>query len=109
MYISVVPTAYSYFKWFCLYVDGPNAKRISSPAQLGDAFSQEIHHHYNTSAVYNVQINVTPESVQPKPEQLALDAASKLRIQTLLTILSHVIHFQILYVIMQLILSVLWT
>ena len=109
MYISVVATACSYFKWFCLYVDGPNDKKISSPAQLGEAFSQETHNYYNTRTVYNVQINVTPESVQPKPEQLALDAASKLRIQTLLTILSHVIHFQILYVIMQLILNVLWT
>ena len=60
-----------------LFVDGLNAKKVSSPAQLGDAFSQSIHHHQTT--VYNVQINVTPGSVQNKPEQLSLDdTASKL-------------------------------
>ena len=58
-----------------LFLDGSN--NVSPPAPLGDAPSQPVHHYH--SAVYHVQISVTPGSVQNKPEQLSLDdTASKL-------------------------------
>ena len=59
--------------------DGSNIKNMSSPAQLGDACSQQIHHHHKMA--YKVQINVAPESAQQKSEQLSFgtdDFASKL-------------------------------
>ena len=80
---------------------------MSSPAHLGDACSQQIHHHHKMA--YKVQFNVAPESAQQKSEQLSLDTddfASKL-----FKCIHHwyqVIHFQILYSIMQMILSNWW-
>ena len=94
-------------------VDGSNDKTYSSPTQHGGPFSQDI---YQTVAFNdNLQINnVTSESGQHKPDELSLDAdnfASKLFIMQLasqLPFIYHVTHSQILYIIMQLILSNWW-
>ena len=59
-----------------MYVDGSSYKKHSSHAQLGGAFTPEVHHHENKTVIFNVY-NVPSESVQLKPEQLSLDAASK--------------------------------
>ena len=61
----------------CSYVDGSSYKKNSPHVQLGGAFTPEIHHHENKTVIVNVY-NVPSESVQPKPEQLSLDATSKL-------------------------------
>ena len=60
-----------------MYVDESSYNKNSSHTQLGGAFTPEVHHHENKTVIINVY-NVPPESVQPKPEQLSLDAASKL-------------------------------
>ena len=66
-----------FFKCCCPYVDESSYKKNSSHAQLGGAFTPEIHHHENKTVIFNVYTG-SSESVQSKLEQLSLDATSKL-------------------------------
>ena len=62
-----------------LFVDGSSNQKKASAAQPGNALPQEIHHHYNKTVLNLLQIkSLSLESAQHKPEQLSLDAASKL-------------------------------